>query len=188
LKSIVNKMQLNQKIDINVIISKIFSQKEYLIMIGIFIVAFNVATKLYNAQNIKLDSLKSEISVKEKEIQYLQEIQNQQVQISKLKENFKKIELSDLINRVTETANKFGLKVVTVDQQKKTETNMFITLSFHLNVEGRYHNIGKFLSEVENFDEFAKIDNITLNPKIDNKEDKNIITANISIVCTVLKQ
>jgi Tfp pilus assembly protein PilO len=180
-------MQLNQKVDINVLISKLLSQKEYLVTVVIFIIAFNIATKLYKSQNNRLNSIKEEISVKEKEIEYLNGIKAQQGQIEKLKENFKQIELSDLVNRVTETANQFGLKILTVDEQKKTDSNLFIVLSFRISLEGKYHDIGRFLSEIENFEEFTKVDNITLSPRDDNKESRGNITANISIVCTVLK-
>jgi Tfp pilus assembly protein PilO len=157
-------------------------------MIGIFIVAFNIGVRLYKAQSTRLDSIRAEISLKEKEIEHLKDIQTQQLQIAKLKENFKKIELSVLVSRVTELANHFDLKVLIVDQQKKTESNLFNILSFRLSVEGKYHNIGKFLSEIENFEEFTKIENITLVPKADNSENKGNVIANIFIVCSTLKQ
>ena len=179
-------MKLDQSIDIKALVGKLFSQKEYLIIIGIFIVCFNISSRIYKSQTAKDESLQAQISERKQQVEHLNEIQVQIKQASVLKDKFKNVEMSDLINRVTEVANQNKLRVMIVDQQQKTEMNIFINYSFHLALEGTYHNFGKFLSAVENFEEFVKIDNVSVVHK-SVEEGKNILTINITVLCSVLK-
>ncbi len=70
--------------------------------------------------------------------------------------------ISDLLGKLTQPGVRTGVSVLSLLPYPPEDTPNLTRLSFKIQVEGRYINIGKYLSALENMDRLILIDNVQI--------------------------
>jgi len=104
--------------------------------------------KIENAK-IRIDELKNDISFYEKKLPTEKDI-------------------PDLLQYLSTVAKESDVKLLEIEkkQEIRQEEMLYVTVPFKLILKGGYHNIGSFVSKLENADRFMKIQELEV------KEDK----------------
>ena len=97
-----------------------------------------------------------------------EKIEEAKVKIEKLKENIsyyeKKLptekDIPDLLQYLSNIATSTDVTLLEIEkkQEVRQEQTLYVTVPFKLILKGGYHNIGSFVSKLENADRFMKIE------------------------------
>ena len=134
------------KIDIN----QLLKNKNILTNIGIIILALFVTVNMHKGQAKKINLLKNKISQENEISVSLGEVESLEEKVNKIKGNLPKDLSSDIvIERISSIANKRNIRISSIDSQTALDREMYQLLPVRLEIKTGYHNLGHFISDIE---------------------------------------
>lgn len=131
--------------------------------IAILVVALFIAGNIYknqaNRQSVLIQAKDSEA----KKNEVLIRIGQLDKQIASLKKVFNSKDVSSVLNKLGNIAKESGVNIVSVKPQAEVALDDYSKYSFNLDIAASgYHDIGKFISKIENSPDIYTVDNINI--------------------------
>jgi len=140
--------------------------------------AFLIKMQFRSIGNItaKIITLKKDIDTLDKNLVLMQQSQNKPAISKKIKKPISESEMPQLFQKISDIANKYNVKIQELKPAKDTKeaktkgstpaqkSDFNVTL-LTLDVLSGYHELGGFLSELENADEFIAVENLKIIPQ-----------------------
>ncbi|OGX15699.1 MAG: hypothetical protein A2166_02920 [Omnitrophica WOR_2 bacterium RBG_13_41_10] len=126
--------------------------------------------------NTKIITLKKDMDNLNKNLVLMQQSQNKPTTIKKIKKMISEGQIPLLFQKISDIANKYNVKIQELKPAKDTKeaktkgstpaqkSDLNATL-LTLNALSGYHELGGFLSELENADEFIAVENLKIIPQ-----------------------
>lgn len=137
-------------------------RKDIVIGLGILLVAAILAQKVvYSPKAKKIERLRSQIREEEEKNRLLGEIdQIDQTLHSYQKKTPSGREVSWVLDKVTKIAKDMELSIISLEPQPPDDRGAYVRLPLKLEVECGYHELGRFLSQIESSEEFLRIESL----------------------------
>ena len=140
--------------------------------------AFLIKMQFRSIGNItaKIITLKKDIDILNNNFVLMQQSQNKPTTSKKIKKMISEDQIPMLFQKISDIANKYNLKIQELKPAKDTKeaktkgstpaqkSDFNVTL-LTLDVLSGYHELGGFLSELENADEFIAVENLKIIPQ-----------------------
>ena len=137
--------------------------------------AFLIKMQFRSIGNItaKIITLKKDIDTLDKNLVLMQQSQNKPAISKKIKKPISESEMPQLFQKISDIANKYNVKIQELKPAKDTkeaktkgstpaQKSDFNAILLTLDVLSRYHELGGFLNELENADEFIAVENLKI--------------------------
>ncbi len=174
--------------------SFVLKRKDILVIVGILLAGLIAAILIFKVQQERIKRSASMIKSEEERVAIGRDVSVLDKKISQMRGlyakkvnslNMKKIEGIALVNNLT---------VVSSSQDKEIDTGTYAVLPMKFIFEGRYHNLGAFLSTVESQPEMVNIKGVSIKGKEEafgepegEKAAKNNIIVNAAMDVVFLK-
>jgi len=148
--------------------------------------AFLIKMQFRSIGNItaKIITLKKDIDTLDKNLVLMQQSQNKPAISKKIKKPISESEMPQLFQKISDIANKYNVKIQELKPAKDTKEaktkgstpSDFNAKLLTLDVLSGYHELGGFLNELENADEFIAVENLKIVPQNEGfKHSANIL-------------
>ena len=139
-------------------------RKKVIIRIAIFLLAIMVANKaIYQPQGKKIKILKAHLTEeieKNKLADEINELGNR-INLYRHKTSAQR-DTSWIINKIFDIAKDMKTEVISLQPQQIEEENLYVRLPLRVTIKVGYHELGKFLSRIENSENFIKVDSLVV--------------------------
>lgn len=140
-----------------------------------FAFALKMQLRTIGKTTSKITALKKDIDSLNKNLVLMQQAQNKQASTRKVIKIIPESHLPKLFQKISDIANKYNVKIMELKPSKDTKTKAgktlakgdFIPISITLDISGGYHDLGRFLNDSENADEFIAVENLRILPQQD---------------------
>ena len=174
---------LQQAIDIKKIFS-LLKRKDIAILIVIILLLLILLADTAHKKKKTMLQLGQNLTQEDEKLGLLKEIKALDKKIKKSSIAFKEFNVTNLINKITEVADRLGLSLKSIDPLPNRQDNRFIASPLSITLRGNYHGLGEFVSAIENFKEFIEIREIRLNLMQETKEEGTVgLDITISLEC-----
>ncbi|MEW5758119.1 MAG: type 4a pilus biogenesis protein PilO [Candidatus Omnitrophota bacterium] len=137
--------------------------KSKLILLVVIVVSLFFAYKVWQIQVEKVNSLKNMISEEETKIEVLTSIQSLNQKIDSYAKVLKKEDVASMITKINNFASSTGIEIISIQPQREEfKDGVYKILPINLNINGTYHNIGRFISLLEAKEQFFRIKDFNL--------------------------
>ena len=139
-------------------------RKDLLVGLGFFLITIILAKKvIYAPQEEKINLLKEKIREERKKVSLLKEIEQIEQDISFYQKKISpRKEVSWVLDEVTKIAKDAEIKIATLEPQPPEDIGIYTRLPLKLKVECSYHELGNFLSRLENSEKFLRVDSMQI--------------------------
>lgn len=146
--------------------------KSKILNIVLILIVLAVSSNIYKKQQKVIESLKL---AKEQEIKksgVLNEIVKLNREIRLYKDFVNKKDISSIVNRLGNLADESKVKIVSIKPGQEENFPIYIKYQFQMTVNvDSYHNIGKFISKLENSPDIYFIESVKINPLAGGHQD-----------------
>jgi len=157
------------------VIALINKAKGYLLNIIIIILAVIIASNNYKAKVKNMDLLKDKLSTELKRNEVIQDISNLEKRFALLKNSINSKAISLIIDSLSNMAKSSDVKIVLIKPYNEKRQNIYTVFPFELVVYAKsYHEIGNFISMIENSPDIYIVGNIVMTSNPKEEEDKVI--------------
>ena len=169
--------------DSAVIVNKI---KQNLMNLVILIVAIIIAFKIYQIKENDILNLKKQKEMEEKKNSVLIEISTLERKLSYLNDNVNNKLTSGVLDKIGDFANIASVKISRITPQKETPAGVYTKYPYDITLSAEsYHQIGRFISLLENSPDLYMIENLTITG---GAAEGNLITATLSVYTIMINK
>jgi len=159
----------------------------FIVTIGLVYVDFSYILKAQlsgvASKSSQIVKLKSDLSNLERDLLIMKDTKAKQAQVMKgplpkVKRIISESQVSDLLQNISELANSNDVRILQIKptrQQKASATDTkfdpgvnFSVLYIYMDLSGGYHQLGKFINDLENAQEFVIVQEIKIDSQKDN--------------------
>lgn len=154
--------------------------KKNLLSVGILILAVIIAFKVYQSKEIELLALKNKKEMEEKKSAVLKDISKQEQELVYWKKNVNGKILSALLDKIGDFARTASVKISKITPQKEIVMGVYTKYPYDITlVAGKYHQLGKFVSILENSPDIYIVENLVINSKATGETDSVAATLTV---------
>ena len=120
------------------------------------------------AVGAKIIKLRKDIEVLNKDLIMMQQTGKKQDVAVKLKKIISEGQMPSLFQSISNTANKNNVKIMEIRPSrapKSSASGIFTPMSLTLDLSCSYHNLGKFINDLENLEVFIAVENLRILPQ-----------------------
>ncbi len=137
--------------------------KQNLLNVGILILAVIIAVKVNKGKEAEINSLKAQKEMETSKNSVLAEISNLEKELGVLTEKINNKSLTAVLDKISDFARNSSVKISKITPQKEVSMGAYTKYSYELNLSAdSYHNIGNFVSIIENSSEIYRLDNLVM--------------------------
>ena len=181
-------------IKLNMDIQTIISQnKSVVIVILIFIVALGIGNKfIYQPRTKIIKQIHLEIEKQTQKNGLLQDIIALKKDIASYNERIpRNTEITWIVDEISKLSKDSGIELLSLEPQAIEDRGSYYRLPLELDIKCSYHQLGNFLSKIENSPKFIRLDNFRLDtePETGPKEGvsyKETSLANIDLTVSTI--
>lgn len=146
-------------------VDTINAQKNKVVNIVIIILALLIANNIYKGQAKNIAMLRDKKEAELEKNAVLNEIVKLEKKIAATKNMVNSKDISTTINTLSNLAKDSSVKIVSLRPQTEKDYPFYVKYSFDLNVKSSsYHQIGKFISRLENSTDIYAVELINIRP------------------------
>lgn len=161
--------------------------KENLLNVVILVLAVIIAFKIYQSKVIEINNLKNQKEMETNKNSVLAEISIVEKEIAFLTEKINNKSLASLLDKVSDFAKNSSVKISKITPQKESVMGAYTKYSYELSLSaGSYHNIGNFVSMLENSPDIYRFDNLVINGKTADGSDS--VTATLTVYTILINK
>ena len=166
----------------------LYQHKNKVINIAIVILALLFSRNIYEHQLKMADSLREREQTEEKKNEVLKDIQQLEKKIEGYKSFVNKKDISLAMNIISEIAKDYSINVISIRPQSPQETDVYTKHFLELKLEAmRYHDIGKFISSLENRPELYCVESLKISPVYYQNPERRVLRLDLILSTIFLK-
>jgi Tfp pilus assembly protein PilO len=170
--------------DIAVIIAKI---KQNLLSLAILIIAVIIAFKIYQGKENTINALISQREMEKKKNEVLTEISNLEKRLAYLNENVNNKAPSMVLDKISDLAKSASVKISKIIPQKEIFMGAYTRYPYEITLSANdYHQIGKFISSLENSPDIYIIQNLVINTSA--AGETNSVNATLTVYTIIINK
>jgi len=167
-------------------VKDLIKNKNAPITIIVVIVGLISAKNLYQFQANKINLLKTKIEDYKERSVLVESNQSLEKKINGYNKAYAKKDASFYFDKINELIYENGLEVVSFEPLKEDDGGVYVRLPYRLVLKGSYHQLGKFLSRIENSSDIFEIKDLSIASTPDYSE-KQKLSFNLTIAGVSLK-
>lgn len=184
-KNIIRELKLLKSFDFN---SLNFNEAgQWPLIIKFLVIVFILSIILFLGNNLHIKNLNKSIKATESEekkllenltslnyvnptiIDYEQQLVILQNNLESIKQQLpEKIEMSSILDEMTQLAAESNVVVMSINLDNEVETENYIELPFKIKTKGKFHNFASFLSELSKMNRIVTVHDVVMIPSKDN--------------------
>jgi Tfp pilus assembly protein PilO len=162
--------------------------KNNLLNIVVIIIALIVSFNIYKAQDAKRNEVLKQKEIELQKNGVLGEIQQSEIKMTALKNIINNKNLSEVMNKLGDLARASAVNILSVRPQPEEDLPGYTKHTFELTVSSaNYHNIGKFVNDVERDGDIFIMDNFSVLPSQAGEGPGSKLKAEIKLSTIMLK-
>lgn len=139
--------------------------KNKILNIALILIVLAVSNNIYKKQQKVINSLKQAKAQEIKKNEVLNELVKLNQEIGLYKDFVNKKDISSIVNRLGNLADESKVKIVSIKPGQEESFPVYTKYQFQMTVNvDSYHNIGKFISKLENNPDVYFIESVKINP------------------------
>jgi len=141
---------------------------------AILIIAVVIAFNIHVGENKKIAVLEEQKNQELRKNEILNEIAALEKKVSTYRKQVNNKEISGVINKIGNIAKDSRVDLLSINPKQKIDYELYTKYDFGIDVSASsYHNIGKFISSLENDPDIYFVDNIAISLEQAEQEDKD---------------
>lgn len=164
--------------------------KNKILNTGVILLTLIIVLSIYKNQNQTIGALRSARDSEIKKNEVLATISQTEKKIDSYKNIFNKKDPSLLINALSDIARESNVKIISINPKGQDDRKVYIKYPFDLTVGvENYHAIGRFISNVESYNDLFFIDRATIRPieKVSTSGQRYNLIVSLTISTIVFK-
>ncbi len=154
--------------------------KQNLLSVIILILAVIIAFKVYQSKEIEFLALKNKKEMEEKKNAILKDISKQEKELAYWSEFVNGKILSALLDKIGDFAKTASVKISKITPQKEIVMGVYTKYPYDITLSaGKYHQIGKFVSILENSPDIYIVENLVINSNAAGETDSVAATLTV---------
>jgi hypothetical protein len=138
--------------------------KENAISLLVLIIAVIVAFKIYQSKEVEIQKLNTQKAEEEQKNVVLGEIGGLENKLDKLKENFTSKEPKTGMEKIGDIAKSVSVQIIKINPLKEAVSSVYTKYPYEVILSAKdYHQVGKFVSLLENSPESYQVENLVIN-------------------------
>lgn len=155
---------------------------------GILILALMIAVNIYKGQTKNIASIREKNSEAIKINKVVQEISHLETKADTFKKMINKKDVSLIVNALRNLANEAGIKIDNFKPETERGYPSYVRYPFTLGIGAKnYHNLGKFISKLENSADIYWVDGLEITFRPSAQEGADKLTAQLRISTILIK-
>jgi len=160
--------------------------KGNLIGLVCLIAALIIAFKVYRVKEVEIQALKNQKVNEEKKNEVLGQISTLEQKLATLRDNVNNKNISLVLDKISDFAKSASVKISKIIPLKESVLGACTKYPYELSFSAKnYHQIGKFISFLENSPDIYMVENLSIN---DNAAgDSSAISASLTVYTIMIK-
>jgi Tfp pilus assembly protein PilO len=167
-------------------LNKLTKNRALLLNLILGIIVVLILRSFYFSYKDKMAQMKQETQICKQKVSLLNEIKPLAAEVDGYFEKFSGKEKDTLVSMVTNFAREAGVKINSFTPRESREEEFSVIYPLVLNMEGSYHNLGKFISLLESAPEVIRIEQITVKKILSVPEGSERADATIEASCDII--
>jgi len=138
--------------------------KENAITLVVLIAAVIIAFKVYQSKEIEIQNIRNQKADEEQKNEVLGEIGSLENKLDNLRKNFNAREPTTGMEKIGDLAKSASVQIARINPLKEIVSGVYTKYPFEMSLSAKdYHQVGKFISLLENSSDNYMIENLVIN-------------------------
>lgn len=159
------------KLKFNLNINKLLKRTDIAVAVIIVTLGVVISVSLYNMRMRKITTLKNNIKEEKEKNDLLVVLNKLEGSLNAYRMRLKKKDASVLINKITDLSRQSNIRINSLTPVQTQERDIFVKVPISVSLEGTYHQLGNFISALENSADFLRVESLSISVSGRTSED-----------------
>ena len=140
----------------------LFKRRDLMVFVILLCLGVVIGANFYSAQMRELSKIKTSISEEKKKNELIPKINKALNTLDAYKKRLQKKDASFFMNKVAGFGQESNIRINSLTPGSAQERDTFVKQPLALSAEATYHQLGKFISKIENSPEFLRVERMSV--------------------------